>query len=366
MSFTLEQGVITGYANKAQRLVNVMQIPEHYMMTNVRLPQVLKDQTLPAVGSLVMMARTDSFRAYIINVLRESKDFIDDDGFLRASEEEAIQALQFGEVYMESFGDPTSEVPGTGASFYMGNTGTIVFTSGTTGEYITIGGSDDDSDHEIIINGANVFLQGTPTALQISSICQFDNLNNIQLGNNLLIGTSLLEQPICELTMDSVGNVTLRNTNAGITKSQLNLDVTGEVTLENLASNLSMDPAGNVSLSANATLDVSSTGAMSVSTNTTLDISSDAAMTLSGSTVNINNGTFGAARLNDLTLSNASTDPAWWLFWSLLSTQIAALPTTPLDGGATLKAGLAALFALVPTQIISKINSASATVKIGN
>lgn len=358
MSFSLEQGVIMSYADKAQRLVNVMQIPEHYMLTNVRLPQVLKDQTLPAVGSLVIMARADAFRCYIINVVRESKDFIDDDGFLRASTQDSVQALQPGEVYMESFGDPSSEVPGTGASFYMGNAGTINLISGQTGEYITIGGSDTDDDHEIIINGANVFLQGTPTALQISSIVQFDNLNNIQMANNLLVGDTLLEQPICELTMDAVGTVVLRNTNAGITKSHLTLDVTGEVTLENLTGSISIDPAGNVSISANATMDVSATGAM--------DISSNAAMTISGSTVNINDGTFGAARLNDLTLSNASTDPAWWLFWSLLSTQIAALPTVPLDGGATLKAGLAALFALVPTQIISKINSASATVSIGD
>jgi hypothetical protein len=366
MSLTIEQGIIMSYSDKAQRLVNVMQIPEHYVLANVRLPQVLKDQTLPAIGSLVIMARVDSFRSYIINVIRESKEFIDDDGSLRASTEDSVQALQYGEVYMESFGDPTSDVPGTGASFYMGNAGTITLTSGQTGEYITVGGSDTDDDHEIIINGGNVFLQGSPTALNISSICQFDNLNNIQIGNNFLIEPTLTEQPICELTMDAVGSVVLRNTNAGVTKAQLNLDVTGEVTLENLAANFSMDPVGNVSLSANTNLDVSSTGAMDISSSSTLDMSATGAMTVSGSTVNINNGTFGAARLNDLTLSNASTDPAWWLWWSLLSTQIAALPTVPLDGGATLKAGLAALFATIPTQIVGKINSASGTVKVGN
>lgn len=355
MSFTLEQGVIIGYSNKAKRLINVRQIPENYILKNVRLPQVLKDQTLPAVGSLVMMARQDSFRVYVISVIRESTDFINTEGSLIASTEASVKALEPGELYFESFGDPTSDVPGTGASFYMGNAGTITLTSGQTGEYLTVGGSETDDDHEVIINGANVFLQGSPSFLNISSICQFDNLNNIQIGNNFLIEPMLIEQPICELTMDSVGNVTLRNTNAGITKSQLNLDVTGEVTLENLTASLSMDPAGNVGLFANATLDVSSTGAM----------------TINGSTVNINNGTFGAARLNDLTLANPTTDPAFWNFWvqqALIFTllPVATDPGTTLALANSLRAALVLLLNTFPLSITGKINGASATVKIGN
>lgn len=89
-------------------------------------------------------------------------------------------------------------------------------------------------------------------------------------------------------------------------------------------------------------------------------------MTLGATSVNVNNGTNGAARLNDSTLSNATTDSA---FWTWLTTTLPLLydahvhtsaapgnptspPTIPLTG--------------MPSQQVGEISSASGSVKIGN
>ena len=113
-----------------------------------------------------------------------------------------------------------------------------------------------------------------------------------------------------------------------------------------------------VTLANGTTVTVDEDGNVGVSTSGNVD--------LNGTNVTVNNGKNGAARLDDTTVSNNSTDTAWWTWWANIQAQISALPVTPLDGGATLKAGLATLFGTIPTAINGKITSSSGSVKIGD
>ena len=97
----------------------------------------------------------------------------------------------------------------------------------------------------------------------------------------------------------------------------------------------------------------------------TLSIESDSDMTIDGSSVNINSGTKGAARVDDEVKSTIAEDLTFWQYWATLSAQVAALPITVLDGGATFKAGLVALFASIPNSLTGKITKGSEDVKIG-
>lgn len=166
-------------------------------------------------------------------------------------------------------------------------------------------------------------------------------------GNNVVCNISLVSG--AKVQIDSLGNVEIASTGKTRMVSESDLDVQSFAT-GHLGANQSL------SLAAGTVLSVGSP---------TMLLSAPNGITMQGSTVTINSGTQGVARKEDQTLSNSVTDAAWWSWWSLLQAQITALPTTPLDGGATLKAGLAALFGTVPTSITGKINTASSTVKSG-
>lgn len=335
--FKLVQGVITHYTEP--RVCNVLQIPDHYMITGVRLPNVLNNQTRPLVGSVVMVASQDAFKSYIIAVVREpEQDFNSNVAEAYTSEDQfrgATAALAPGDVFLQAAGTRDT-FTGDGAYLYIGNTGTIEMRSSQLTEHLFIGGETTDEDeHAIIARAANMKLESSvEQAASIQSHFEFDDENNLAIGNRFVTGGSLLTTPISELTMDLAGTITLRNTTAGVDKGVLKIDTSSDIELRNTIGVFHIAPSGNIEVT--------------------------------GTTINLNSGTFGVARLNDLVTSNASTDPAWWTFWSTLSAQIAALPTTPLDGGATLKAGLSTLFSLIPTQIISKITSASVTVTAGD
>ena len=348
----------------AKRTCNVLQIPDHYIMRDVRLPRTLMSQSVPQIESIVLVASEGSYKSYVIAVLREPLSFVSKEGVqgLRASSDLESQQLQPGEIFMESRGDPSSPIPGAGSTFFMGNDGTITLHSGKRKESITIGGSDDDDDGEIIIQCDNGFYESNINPLTfMQSAYRFDEDNTLTLGNILTDGgIAGLEIPVCELTMDPLGNTKLRNTifGTGTDNAVLDMNAIGAIKLKNNFSSLELSSIGDISLSNVAgSLTMSSVGATSLTTPSTIE--------MTGSTINFNSGTFGVARLNDTVFSSLVEDPAWWLFWSTLAPLIAALPTTPLDGGASLKAGLSALFATIPQTITSRISTASTTVKAG-
>lgn len=343
MSYELHQGIIQGYTSATA--CNVLQIPDNYLFTDVRLPGTLQNQTKPLEGSVVLLATEDGYKAYIICVLRDPIDFLNKEGGLRAGGVTTRNLLQPGELFFESRGDPTSPLPGTGATLYLSNAGTINLHSGQRQEFVTIGGRVDDEDHEIVLQADNGILQSNISPItNIRSTINFDDLNNIQIGNNFVVSTSpvIVEQPVGELKIDTLGNILLRSATLGVTQGKLSIDSLGDVVLSTVS------PAG--------TLSISTLGG-------NISIASTAGK------VKLNGGllpTQGVARLNDLTTSNVTIDPVFWTFWSTLSGLIAALPVTAGDGGATFKTGLAALFATMPTAQTAKITSASTTVSAGS
>lgn len=87
-------------------------------------------------------------------------------------------------------------------------------------------------------------------------------------------------------------------------------------------------------------------------------------------TVNLNSGTNGVARLTDATLSNNSTDSAFWTFMSNLvttfNTHVHSVPGVTTGGGTTTSVIPTVPMSSAPTAQIGKINSASSTVKAGD
>lgn len=370
MTYTIVQGEIITEPT-FQRTVDVLQIPDHYMMTNVRLPRTLSQQYMPQRGSIVLVASEDAFKSYIIAVLREPLEFISREGIqgLRASSAADRNQLRPGEIFMESRGDPAAPFPGTGATFFMGNDGTITLHSGKRKEAIMIGGSDDDDDGEIIIQADNGFYESNINNLTLTrSVYRFDEDNNLTLGNILTDGgVTDLEIPISELTMDTLGNTTLRNTifGTGTDNAALDLTAAGVATLKNNFGSFSISAAGEITL----------TNPLG-----TVTIAPSGNITVNGTTINMNNGgaTDFVARLNDQTLIDASTDPTFLAFLAALDAFTALIFTTfnlhthlysPGPGGPTPTAPPIPLLVTPPPTspptITGKINAASSTVKAG-
>ena len=101
---------------------------------------------------------------------------------------------------------------------------------------------------------------------------------------------------------------------------------------------------------------------------TSLD--ADLSISMDAPSINLNSGSFGVSRLNDLTLADATTDPAFYLFWQNQAIAATALPVATDPGSTTalanaIKAFLIAFTSTYPTSLTGKINSASTTVKAG-
>lgn len=343
-SYKIFQAQILAKDPITPRQYTVVQIPEGYKMVGVQLPNALKDQSAPLLGSIVLILQLDAYRSYILMVLREPYKILDSNqqfrGFIPSTGNAAqdIQLLsnpiQDGEVYMEATGplSPTGQVtPGFGAHLYLGNNGSAQIESGSMGEKLVIGGVGTDDDHEVVLSADNGFIESNPNEItNIQSTFNWDDLNNLQVGNVVADPLSTETIPISELTMDSLGQIVLRNTTLGVDKGSLKIDAVGNMSL-----------------------------------NTVSD------MTLSANLITLNSGTLGAARIADPTISNTATDPQYWLFVNALQaffTSISVLtggaPVTQSQLGALGLAFLAQV-PLAPSSITSKISSGSDTVFIG-
>jgi len=338
------------------RQYSVVEIPNGQKLVGVQLPNALKDQSAPLLGSLVLVLQLDAYRSYILMVLREPFEFLSTNnqyrGFIpsvgNASQDIHNHAnpIQDGEIYMEATGpsSPTGQgIPGFGAHLYLGNNGTAQIESGSTGERLVIGGTGSDDDHEVILSADNGYIESNPNEVtQIQSTYNWDSLNNIEFGNVITNPATTVTIPLAEMTIDSLGNIELFNTaiGTGLKLASLTMDATGGVSISSgiagvPKATIALEPIGTVRLNA-AT------------------------------------GTMGVARLNDLTISNTSTDPIYWLFINAIQGFFTAL--SGFQGGSpVLHSELGALAAaflvqspIAPPSLTSKISTASLSVTAGN
>lgn len=335
------------------RQYSVVHIPEGYLLSKVQMPNALKDQSAPLVGSIVLVAQLGVYQAYIVSVLREPFDvltsrnqfrgLIPSTGDVNADITAGANPIQDGEIFMEATGplSPTGQVtPGFGASLYLGNNGSAQIQSGSMGERLVIGGTGSDNDHEVVLSADNGYFESNPDALTYTqSTFNFDSFNTVQVANQIANPINDDVITISELNMDALGNTILRNTiyGTGTTLNSISLSDAGKITI---SSYLAGTPK--------ATIEVASAG-----------------------TVNINSGLFGAARANDLTISNLSTDPVYWVFVNAIQAFFIAIsafqgntPVLQSQLGA-LGTAFLAQSPIPPPSMTSRISTASKTVVIG-
>jgi hypothetical protein len=326
------------------RQYSVAEIPNGQKLVGVQLGNALKDQSAPLLGSIVLVLQLDAYRSYILMVLREPFAFLSANnqyrGFIpstgNSSQDIAIGAnpVQDGEIFMEATGpaSPTGEgVPGFGAHLYLGNNGVAQIESGSMGERLLIGGEGSSDDHEVVLSADNGFFESNTGNDSIQSTFNFTTnpitglTEGLQVGNVIALPSTTVTIPINELTMDTLGNITLQNTTIGTGVS--------------LAS-LKMDPVGDISLT--------------------------------GTTISLNNGTEGVARLNDLTTSNLTIDPLYWKFVNAIQTFFTALST--FQGGSPVSQSQLGALGITflaqsptaPVSLTSKISTSSLSVTAGN
>jgi hypothetical protein len=342
------------------RAYSVVQIPNGQKLVRVQLGNALKDQSAPLLGSIVLVLQLDSYSSYILMVLREPFSFLTTNnqyrGFIpstgNASEDIAIGAnpVQDGEIFMEATGPGSpgvgQSVPGFGAHLYLGNSGVAQIESGSMSERLIIGGEGSSDDHEVILSADNGYFESNTGTDSIQSTFNYSTNSATGLAEGLQVATQIsvpgvdVDIPICQLTMDTIGNISLNNTIVG----------TG-VPL----AYLTMDPIGAVVLHGS-----------------TVSIQGTTTISLQAAAISLNGGTGkGVARLGDLTIANPTTDPAFWTFWLNQEAIFTALPAAT-DPGTTLalanalKAALIALTATFPQSITGKIETSSLTVTAGD
>jgi len=335
------------------RAYTVVAIPQGQKLVGVQLGNALKDQSAPLLGSIVLVLQLDSYRSYILMVLREPFSFVTTNnqyrGFIPSVGNFAQDALnganpiQDGEIFMEATGpaSPTGEgIPGFGAHFYLGNNGCAQIESGSMSERLVIGGTGTSDDHEVVLSADNGFVESNPNQVtQIMSTYNWDDLNNIEFGNVFAVPGTDTTIPLATLTIDTLGNIELFNAQlgTGLKSASLTMDVSGSVSLSSGTAGVPQ-----------ATLEMTPVG-----------------------TINLNSGTLGAARLGDTVTGDPTTDPAFYLFIQQQMAIFTAIPpaTSPGDAPGVINAVKAAIIAMLssyPQSYTSRITSSSATVLIGD
>ena len=356
--YRIFQGQILAKDPSTPRAYSVVEIPNGQKLVGVHLGNALKDQSAPLLGSIVLVLQLDSYRAYILMVLREPFSFISTNnqyrGFIpstgNASQDIAIGAnpIQDGEIFMEATGptSPTGQsIPGFGAHLYLGNNGIAQIESGSMSERLIIGGESTSDDHEVILSADNGYFESNSGTDNIQSTFNYTTNSATGLAEGLQVATQIFVPgadvgiPICQLTMDTIGNISLNNTTfgTGLKAAALVMDVTGGLTLGSGTSDI-----------AQATIEMLPIG-----------------------TINLNKGTLGVARLTDTVIANPTTDPAFWTFWLQQEAIFTALPVAT-DPGTTealanaLKAALIALTSMFPQSITGQISTSSVSVLAGD
>lgn len=399
----IEQGIIINYHDSnSPRTCDVLQLPDNYVMSNVRLPHTINWQTKPLINSVVLVVSPDNYKSFVLCVLRDAEDFLELGEGLRGEVPATATYLQPGEVMLEAAGsgDGTDPISGTSGTIFIANDGTINMHSGKRKEYLILGGTDDDEDGEVLLVGDNGFFESNVNHItQVRNFYRFDKDNLLTLGNELTLVTPVAEVStvISQLEMTPLGKVTIENRALGVPTSSIELAVNGTITIKNVLSTQEIttlgaysftNPTSSITLTQLGDYTVSnpiSTFNMASNGNISLqnaiaqfNAQSSGAITIDGTTINLNNGTFGVARLNDATIVNALTDPAFMSYLTLLDTFMAAIFTTynththiyvdtPVGPSVTaIPLPLMTVPAPThPSSVIGKVNAASSTVKAG-
>lgn len=181
---------------------------------------------------------------------------------------------------------------------------------------------------------------------------------SIDADREVQVGANDIEEIILSKTV-TIGT-TLGVTVKGGSTMDVGIDhkvtVTGALTEK--CGSYSMTVTGASSTSVTGAYSVAATGAVTIA-------SSGSTASLAGTSVILNGGTLGVARLTDTALSSTASDPAFWLFVNNL---IAFLTVFSADSApfTSSKSAAAVAAASAPVSITSAINSASATVKAGS
>jgi hypothetical protein len=345
------------------RQYSVVEIPNGQKLVGVQLGNALKDQSAPLLGSIVLVLQLDAFRSYILMVLREPYIFLTSNsqyaGFIPSTGDSTLDihtgsnAILDGEIFMESTGplSPTGQaIPGFGAQFKLGNNGVAQLTAGSMSEKLIVGGTAADDDHEVILTGKNGYFESQPTPV-LNTQSSFNFTTNLLTGLNegLSVATQYViptglpnvvpPLPICELSMDPLGMLSLGNYVVGtdVPICSLTMFPTGVISLQSIG-------AGGIP-------GISIEGATGVTS--------------------INLGTLGAARITDTVTSAPVVDPVYWKFINAIQGFFTAL--SGFQGGSpVLHSELGALAAaflvqspIAPPSLTSKITTGSKTVLVG-
>jgi len=358
-NFRVFQAQLLAKDPSTPRSYTAVTIPDGRKIVGVQLGNALKDQSAPLLGSIVLILQLDVYRSYVLMVVREPFSFVSTNNQYRGAIPSSGNASQDilnganpiadGEIFMEATGPGSpgvgQSIPGFGAHLYLGNSGIAQIESGSMSERLIIGGEGSSDDHLVLLSADNGYFESNTGTDNIQSTFNYTTnsttglTEGLQVATQISVPTTDVSIPICQLTMDTLGNLSLENTTlgTGLTAGALNINAAGEVTLLSGASGV-----------AAATLTLAPAG-----------------------TITLNNGTLGAARLTDQTVATPGTDPAFYAFWVQQEAIFTALPAAT-DPGTTealanaLKAALIALTASYPQSLTARITTSSATVLIGD
>ncbi len=173
-----------------------------------------------------------------------------------------------------------------------------------------------------------------------------------------------------ELARISLG-VTYDSTFTTPTKSAFNQNVVCNIQLSSGA-RVQIDSAGNVDIQSAAKAHIGAPSGNTVSSGAALALGGLTALlaapngiTMTGSAVTINDGTKGAARQDDATVSNSTLDSTFWTFMSNLVTVFNAHVHTGVTTGPGSSGPPGSPLGSAPTALVGKVNEGSSTVKIG-
>jgi hypothetical protein len=359
-SYRIFQAQILAKDPTTPRQYSVIEIPNGQKLVGVQLGNALKDQSAPLLGSLVLVLQLDMYQSYILMIIREPFAFVTANNQFRGAIPSTgnvgqdilngANPIQDGEIFMEATGpsSPTGEsTPGFGAHLYLGNNGVAQIESGSMGERLIIGGEGTADDHEVILSADNGYFESNTGTDNIQSTFNYTTnsltglTEGLQIATQINIPTTDVGIPIAQLTMDTIGNISLNNTVFG-TGAPLAF--------------LTMDPVGDITLHG-----------------TTVSIQGTVDLSLQAPVISLNGGTGqGVARLGDLAISNSTIDPVYWQFITAIQAFFTSI--APLTGGGPVTQsqlgalGLAFLAQspIAPPSLTSKISTASVTVTAGD
>lgn len=162
---------------------------------------------------------------------------------------------------------------------------------------------------------------------------------------------------VCNVTMSNGAKVQIDNSG--------NIEVFAPGQMSNKSTgNFDLQSFATLHAGANTSLGIGSGGVLGLGGSTVL-VSGPNGITMNGSAITLNNGSVGAARLNDATQVSSSTDSAFITFLTNLVTIFNAHAHTGVTSGGGTSGPPATPLGTAPSTVTGKITASSSTVNIG-